>query len=126
PPDGHRAGDQDARGQRQRPAALHQLASPYPSGPLRRLGSRPGLHVGLGGQLVHGLAQLLPCLLDLLLYLFSGHRCVLSLISSISALTPATACSGPGGAASARRRLPSSAAQPAAPSRAAPTISAAS
>ena len=94
------------------------------------LGLGPGLHVGLGGQFFHGLAETLSGPLDLLLNfrcgLWCGHRCVLSLISSTSALTSATACSGSGGAARCMRFRPRSATPAAAASKTTPTISAAS
>src|SRR6476661_4783095 len=134
-----------ASGPGQRPVAAYRLVppdllrrfgrlDPRPGLHLGDLGLGPGLHVGLGGQLLHGLPETLPGLLDLLLDVRRGlgcgircaHRCVLPLISSTSALTSATACSGSGGVALLMRCLPSSAATPAAASRAAPTMSAAS
>src|SRR5580704_6994876 len=100
---------------------LHYLAHPL-------LPTR--LHVRLGGQRRGRLAELLAGLLDVFPQLTFGpsgaHRCVLSLISSTSALTLPIVSSGTGGVALASRPLPSSAVAPASSSSAAPTMRAAS
>src|SRR5215472_10160505 len=97
---------------------------------------RPRLHIGLRGQGLHSLAEVLPSALDLLgqgLFLWRtgarsvlAHRCALSLIFSTSALTLSAALLGIGGVAFLNWLFPASAAMPAAANSAMPMISAAS
>src|ERR1700733_13339200 len=102
-----------------------------PRGQLAQLLLCLRLHVRLGGEGFHRLAEPLTGLLDFLLQLLlavrrRGHRCIPSFTSSISALVPSTACSGMGGVARRILLLPISAATALTTTSTSPTISAAS
>src|SRR5262249_47319571 len=106
PQDQDRAAKHGARSRRdRRPAAPHRLALDHLArceltlaqlpGHLGGLvldaggpGPGPRLHVGPGGEFVHGLAETIPGAFDLKLNFWRGHRCILPQkfrISSISA-----------------------------------------